>query len=347
MTVTLPHMASLSSTQHVPLEAFVALDASAPGVEPGQNKYSLRHLITVAVSSVLVTMLMMALFTNHNSANNDPIAATQLIGGENSSSGFKTIYIIRHGEKENSSETGCLSEQGWARAYNLKSVFGGHTGGLLRPDALFSADYADEGMDCRGRHGWYRTQQTISAVAQAAPGGLALLVDNSTGFMPQLCGAVVNDKAIPVLGPLGLLLKKLEVPISPDGKCFPYGGGADKEDDNAGMCCNTQAAATIKAKLAEPGVDTILVAWESMNIVWLTRALGVPSHQVQPWHYDNRQFDRIYSLQFDTDMNLIEFKDDLSQGFSTVDTPWLGPESGCGAIAPIECMDSTWSVVPC
>ena len=43
----------------------------------------------------------------------------------------KRIYIIRHGEKAEPADRsdydydhGCLSEKGWARAYNLKSIFG-------------------------------------------------------------------------------------------------------------------------------------------------------------------------------------------------------------------------------
>lgn len=88
----------------------------------------------------------------------------------------KIIYIVRHGEKidgnvgqgELGGEAQCLSEQGWARSYNLKSVFGTkHTSArpdLKKPEAIFSCNYA-EPLDCRDHNGMFRTQQLVAAVA--------------------------------------------------------------------------------------------------------------------------------------------------------------------------------------
>ena len=58
--------------------------------------------------------------------------------------GSKHIYIVRHGKKihtgdDLAAEFECLSEEGWARAYNLKSVFS-IGGEHATPGAIFSAD---------------------------------------------------------------------------------------------------------------------------------------------------------------------------------------------------------------
>ena len=200
----------------------------------------------------------------------------------------KRIYIIRHGEKAEPADRsdydydhGCLSEKGWARAYNLKSIFG-KGGWLHTPDALFSANYHDP-LECRDANGWYRTQQTLAALAQAAPGGLGLTVGNSSGWMPQLCGAEVQPDASFARAVPGHL-------VSRQGLCAPYGlCGGDSwaegrrcDDRFAGECCNRAAAESLLAKLSESGVSTVLVAWESVNTVWLTRALGVPEDQARP-----------------------------------------------------------------
>ena len=123
----------------------------------------------------------------------------------------KVIYIIRHGEKiarnsgslQRPEAVQCLSEKGWGRSYNLKSVFGytpsfnGCMPGdscsqnlppLRTPDALFSANYADGPIDCKDEQGRYRTEQTIAALANSGPTSLNLPINNRLGFMPQLCG---------------------------------------------------------------------------------------------------------------------------------------------------------------
>ena len=195
----------------------------------------------------------------------------------------KLVFIIRHGEKiyngdsPAATEFECLSEKGWSRAYNLKSVFG-PSGVYPTPDAIFSADYADQATqqpNCIDRNGWYRTQQTVAALAQAAPGGLGLQVDNSTSFMPLYCGQLVAPASKCQLSPL-----YPPAWVSPNGTCCPYGLVTPAGDAAAlGMCCNAAAAEKILAKLAEPAVETILVAWESINIGYLAEALGVPADE--------------------------------------------------------------------
>ena len=100
----------------------------------------------------------------------------------------KIVYVIRHGEKiDGDVEAGqlgyedqCLSEKGWARAYNLRSLFGTNPiDGFRTPDAIYSANYNNP-LSCKDRHGWYRTQQTVSVVARA----LGIEVDNTLGFFP-------------------------------------------------------------------------------------------------------------------------------------------------------------------
>lgn len=280
-----------------------------------------------------------------------PVTATAIAGTT------KHIYIIRHGEKfaadsgmpyEN--DYACLSEKGWARAYNLKSIFG-KSGWLPAPDALYSANYFDSD-ECRDEHGWYRTQQTLSALAQSAPGGLSLPIDNSTGFNPQLCGSKVHPSS-PWADAVPAAL------VSESGTCFPYGmcgtqkwgnGSRPCPDANAGMCCNLAAAHAMLARLAEPGVDTLLVAWESVNTVWLARALGV--QLVSKWDYHQSEFDRIYALTYELAddladdlvasaerLRLVRFET-LQQGFDNLGNGrapsdalrWLGPQSGCGKV---------------
>ena len=44
--------------------------------------------------------------------------------------------------------------------------------------------------------------------------------------------------------------------------CHPYGWGpGTPEETKDGTCCNSVAAAVMRAKLMEPGVDTILACW--------------------------------------------------------------------------------------
>jgi len=102
------------------------------------------------------------------------------------------------------------------------------------------------------------------------------------------------------------------------------------------MCCNKAAAETILEKLKQSGINTILVAWESMNIKWLTRALGVPTDKVKSWNRKKNAYDWIYELKYTTgsdgELTLSEYDLTMTQGFGTLENPWLGPESGCGEI---------------
>lgn len=258
----------------------------------------------------------------------------------------KRIYVIRHGEKIYHADDPmrtvfeCLNQKGWARAYNLKSLFG-HGGPLDTPDAIFSANYADElnvtggtvaGKNCRDANGWQRTTQLIAPLSQDAPGGLNISFDNTTGFMPQLCGQRI--------APLRLCKLAASFPklVSEDGGCCPYGlvaeGVSAAEKAKLGVCCNPQAAAAIKAKLAEPEICTVLVAWESDNIEYLSTALGVPGDKGK-WVFNEDQFDRYYKIEYDANLDFRSFTIGM-QGFGKESTrdPWLGPKQGCGAIVP-------------
>jgi len=270
----------------------------------------------------------------------------------------KLIYIIRHGEKvDGDSDEGqldvwnqCLSQKGWTRAYNLKSIMGLAGTPFRTPDYIFSANYA-EPLECRDKNGFYRTQQTVSALADSAPGGLSLVVDNTTGFMPSICGLKWNPLAKKPYGELRMSqpepFKNLSLdwakaqPEDPSSTCYPYDEGLNKTNDplGSGMCCNEAAAGKMLAKLAEPGIDTILVAWESHNIQHLTAALGVPKAAIT--HWDGHNFDSVYVLKYDTSISLSSY--DLTsvyQGFDTLGYPpapvqhYLGPNTRCGAIYP-------------
>uniref|UniRef100_A0A7S3SB14 Uncharacterized protein n=1 Tax=Emiliania huxleyi TaxID=2903 RepID=A0A7S3SB14_EMIHU len=298
----------------------------------------------------------------------------------------KVIYIIRHGEKiarnsgslQRPEAVQCLSEKGWGRSYNLKSVFGytfsfnGCMPGdscsqnlppLRTPDALFSANYADGPIDCKDEQGRYRTEQTIAALANSGPTSLNLPINNRLGFMPQLCGAGLNASFVQWLQAGGgaeiysRFLATLEAkrPVLADdlteaisgwldqvptqdaagapSSCVPYQAWGD--DPMSGMCCNRAAAEAIKLKLLEPGVDTILVAWEHINIQWLALALGAPKGKVldsecggECWPGDD--YDIIYELRYVPDVTgRVTVNTHLHQGYE-----WIGNQTGtCGAIA--------------
>jgi len=261
----------------------------------------------------------------------------------------KIIYIVRHGEKidgnfdqkELQHEAQCLSEKGWARSYNLKSVFGTkHSSArndLKKPEAIFSCNYA-EPLDCRDRNGMFRTQQLVAAVAH----GLNLPVDNSTGFIPSLCGMVWNKeskqgymdhkignetaarKQPPKYREMFEEWLKAEPECDP-ADCEPqpqdgiagkfqngtschvrgFGPGDDKETNAAnGTCCNQHAADMMLKKLDE--VDYILVGWEHANINYLAASLAKMEYdyftkKVSKVHWHGSDYDRIYEMHFTPD----------------------------------------------
>jgi len=234
----------------------------------------------------------------------------------------KVIYLVRHGEKtfdpanHSAYDYACLSEKGWARAYNLKSLFGPRAQPPFRtPDALFSADYGNV-IDCRDHNGYYRTQATIAPLAASEPGGLGLPVDNASGWLPHLCSPAVR------------------------GECLEH----DMADPLAephlfGMCCNSGAALAIKTKLRESGVQTLLVAWEHANLPHLAVALGAPEcdpHSDSPCDlaWSGADYDQVWALYFDADGRFVRLDAELRQGFSTPAHPYLGPQRGCGTVAP-------------
>eukprot|EP00316_Scyphosphaera_apsteinii_P021095 CAMPEP_0119310160 /NCGR_PEP_ID=MMETSP1333-20130426/17850_1 /TAXON_ID=418940 /ORGANISM="Scyphosphaera apsteinii, Strain RCC1455" /LENGTH=371 /DNA_ID=CAMNT_0007314289 /DNA_START=81 /DNA_END=1193 /DNA_ORIENTATION=- len=280
----------------------------------------------------------------------------------------KTIYIVRHGEKidgnkdaatpELAHEAQCLSEKGWARSYNLKSVFGRGSAeyhGFKTPDAIFSCNYG-EPLDCRDRHGWFRTQQLVAALAES----LDIKVNNKTGFQPDLCGMVWNEeskagyidhKASKQAPPYDSLIRKWteEQPSCTGEKCtlngkkscHVRGFGPQKCDKNGkncdletrdddGTCCNADAAHKMLKKLKQQDVNTILVGWEHGNINWLAAALSYQDYTTfmkTAAVWPDEDYDRVYALHYDAQS--LEFKGietQLQQGFDYPSTVTFGTQ---------------------
>ena len=117
------------------------------------------------------------------------------------------------------------------------------------------------------------------------------------------------------------------------------------------MCCNTHAAATIMKSLTEePGVDTVLVAWEHWNIPFLALALGatfpIAGNESIAGYWPGEDFDRVYALHFSRAGQFLRIETDLFQGLTHLRGRWLGPSSGCGDVAPYHFVNhhSPWDV---
>jgi len=263
---------------------------------------------------------------------------------------YKEIYLVRHGEKIDGDvdrgqlghEAQCLSEKGWGRAYNLASIFGRNPRPPYKtPDAIFSGNYA-EPLDCRDYHGWYRTQQLVSAVANQ----LDITVDNTTGWMPQLCGQVWNPlskqgysdhKTKDQKAHYASIIQKWieDQPESPNSTCYVRNYGAPKEEMQAGMCCNAAAADKMIDTLELSNVDTILVGWEHANIGFLATALSqnTISFNASSWAHD--EFDKILRFRYEVSeedglMFVPPYYTD-QQNFT-----WLGSQTFCGAVKETE-----------
>jgi len=217
----------------------------------------------------------------------------------------KVVYIIRHGEKvytqfnATAYHYACESQQGWARAYHLISVFGGGGGSnsnnFRTPNALFSYNY-DDSINCRTSRGFYRTQATIAPLADY----LGIDINNATGSYPTVCGYSFDN---------------------PDDNCHPTVVGGST--NGFGMCCNTAAAAVIKSTLFNSlqcgnEVNAVLASWEHANIFYLAEALGANTTGLV---WAGTQFDTVLALHFDaTTHEFIRMDHSLTQGFK-----WIGP----------------------
>lgn len=141
---------------------------------------------------------------------------------------MEVIYIICHGEKVyvpnnlNAYKYACKSEQGWARAYNMLSVFVPNQKNpvFCTPDALFSSSYDDETIDCKTSRGYYRTQATTIAPLGKS---LGVNINNTTGSKPDLCGFDPDEPT-----------NKYHLPL-PSKLSYDYG-----------PCCNVGVAESIK-----------------------------------------------------------------------------------------------------
>lgn len=225
----------------------------------------------------------------------------------------RVVYLMRHGEKTFNKRNktaylyACLSEKGWARAYNLKALFGPQPSPPFRtPSALFAGNYSNP-SDCRDEHGWYRTQTTIAPLAAASPGGLDLPVESGTGWLPTLCAAEER------------------------GHCRQAAKSGSSPHDY-GVCCNTAAARRVKERLAQHGVGAVLVVWEHANIGYLAEELGAPAHELA---WPDPEFDLIFALHFRPSGEYLRLER-LYQGFTHHTQGYLGPQESCGAVAPLE-----------
>jgi len=225
----------------------------------------------------------------------------------------KIVYIIRHGEKifvdwdPVAYKFACLSSQGWARAYNLKTIFGKTPRADLKtPDKLFSYLYQykiNEYEDCTF-DGWDRTEALIRPLALELDN---MTIDSSNGAWPDLCG------------------KKFDVGDCTYPKWTKPSDGMGPSPHNYGICCNTQAADSIKSALNQNDVNVVLASWEHANINHLATALGASCQgsstcSMDNWSGDN--YDQIYALHFDRSTLHFKYIDtNLTQGFE-----WLGPK---------------------
>ncbi|GMH75101.1 hypothetical protein TrLO_g12820 [Triparma laevis f. longispina] len=278
----------------------------------------------------------------------------------------KKIYIFRHGEKVDANvviihihlsyDSQCLSEQGWAWAYNMKSDFT-ETNNFSVPDVIFSGDYGND-WNCRDRNGWYRTQQIIQPLAIS----LNITVNNSTGFLPGSCGMVwlpegkppyINKKAVQAYA--GTKSTFYTNCITQWVNDQPEGTGenacalrgtywCDEQFSHftftESMCCNSASATKILATLAEPDVTMALVAWEHASIRYLTVALEYPEVREGELCWAKHDFDTIYEVIYDCvsdesgkDTCTGKKLNRLSQGFNE-EGHYLGPSSYCGANYP-------------
>jgi len=217
-------------------------------------------------------------------------------GDLNDGNDTKVVYIIRHGEKiwmpsnESAYMYACESEQGRARAEHISSVFGTPPKqGFRTVDALFSFNYYNDD-DCRTARGLYRTQRTITPLGQI----LGLDINNQTGSDPDLCGLELGSHVT-------------------DNCHLPLAGSAD----NFGPCCNSAAAAAIKASLFNGDAETkaVLVCWDHSNIVHLVSALAGSEVDAQI-HWPASEFDKVVVIYFDavTGENM-RLDEGLYQGF--------------------------------
>ena len=228
-----------------------------------------------------------------------------IVSGETSQTAKKVVYIIRHGEKiyvptnETAYKYACLNAEGWSRAYNLVSVFGGHnpqhTKLLRTPQAIFSYNYDNGDLDCRtSNQGYYRTQATVAPLANV----LNLAVNNVTGSKPDLCGPSKGT-------PIGLCWQP-----KPDGSVH-----------DMGPCCNAGAASRIHTKLMTPAVDSILVSWEHANIKYLVNELTGGKIAATEVSWPDPEFDKVVALYFSAATGeFLTMDQTLTQGFQ-----WLGP----------------------
>ena len=196
------------------------------------------------------------------------VCACALVGC--AGAGAPAIYIIRHGEKD--SVLGCLSARGQARAQNLKKLFGDGLA-FRRPSAVFANLY-DDPLDCE------RCIQTVTPLADS----LGLLVNSSFSYDFWLGGN--SGAAAAFAGTLGALeAAAASCHAAAAGAC---GGLAEqqcqlctgkRQHELRAAHCDASALASFcraGAPLERSAWPALLVAWEHVNIQWLTEDLGAP-----------------------------------------------------------------------
>jgi hypothetical protein len=101
-----------------------------------------------------------------------------------------------------------------------------------------------------------------------------------------------NQTVTPLAEALGLPIDLTHGGDHPGGGSGPGGGDAG-------------AALAIKAALKSTG-GPVVVAWEHMNIQFLTAALGVAKDKIP--HWPGEDFDTLYVFEFDTETTLLTFR---------------------------------------
>ena len=86
-----------------------------------------------------------------------------------------------------------------------------------------------------------------------------------------------------------------------------------------GSCCNSAAAAAMKASLFDDdSTGAVLAAWEHANIAYLVSALAGSEIDID---WSSTEFDKVIAVYFDAETeDFLRIDEDLYQGFE-----WIGP----------------------
>ena len=204
-----------------------------------------------------------------------------------------TVYIIRHGEK--TWALGCLDDLGKARAASLPSVFNSKPSPshatFQTPAALFANQVRHDKLGRANpshrelellllRLQPLRLQpkhQQQSVGSGSTSSHLVVLIATLRSCSPQYDDPVDCERCKQTLEPIAAALN---LPL-----IFDYGYPAK-------LGGNLLAASAIRNASLAAGV--VLVAWEHLNIQYLTADLGVPTAKIP--HWEDSDYDTVYTL---------------------------------------------------